>query len=552
MTELNPILLGYWLVQDEFLLDDCLATVASCRLAVLPECQRSREPLTSVRLLFPNRNLSESNDQIRMATLTSCMGTSTSRRMDDSDSRSRSDDSVDQDSDLATILQFLIRSGQVHIISSERDIDGDEDFVAAASPPRISQQPNTELLDEASGMLHPRAYARPTSIPAMVQCREVGMFGKNRFLRGDCCKIYNNFIPNHMETVAVYPNKAFCGTYSADGKIFLSACQDRNLRLYHAKEGQFSLFNTIQARDVGWSILDTAFSPDGQYVVYSSWSECIHLVNIHGDPDNQEALPLSPDDRRFCIFSLAFSEDGREILGGGNDGYLYVYDRECQQRCLRIEGHDEDVNTVAFADSTSQILYSGGDDGLCRVWDRRTLSESHPKPVGVLAGHMDGLTYIDPRGDGRHLLTNCKDQSIKLWDMRVFSPPSGQENTRKAVLDQMLQTLVRCHFSPAFTTGQRYIYTGCAAGRVVVYDVLTGQIEKTLAGHRACVRDWDGTLGRWTYKCASMLDDDDDDVEMEVGVEEELKGVETTRALRRSPRIAQRQMEREKRDQQST
>jgi len=34
---------------------------------------------------------------------------------------------------------------------------------------------------------------------------------------------------------------------------------------------------------------------------------------------------------------------------------------------LQIEGHDDDVNTVAFADNTSQILYSGGDDGLCKV-----------------------------------------------------------------------------------------------------------------------------------------------------------------------------------------
>lgn len=31
----------------------------------------------------------------------------------------------------------------------------------------------------------------------------------------------------------------------------------------------------------------------------------------------------------------------------------------------------------------------------------------------------------------------------------------------------VLQTLVRCHFSPAYSTGQRYIYTGCAAGRIV-------------------------------------------------------------------------------------
>ena len=35
---------------------------------------------------------------------------------------------------------------------------------------------------------------------------------------------------------------------------------------------------------------------------------------------------------------------------------------------LQIEGHDNDVNTVAFADNTSQILYSAGDDGLCKVF----------------------------------------------------------------------------------------------------------------------------------------------------------------------------------------
>jgi len=30
--------------------------------------------------------------------------------------------------------------------------------------------------------------------------------------------------------------------------------------------------------------------------------------------------------------------------------------------------------------------------------------------VGVLAGHTDGITYIDTRGDGRFILSNSKDQ----------------------------------------------------------------------------------------------------------------------------------------------
>ena len=33
----------------------------------------------------------------------------------------------------------------------------------------------------------------------------------------------------------------------------------------------------------------------------------------------------------------------------------------------------------------------------------------------------------------------------------------------------------RCHFSPMANTGQKFIYTGCAKGRVVIYDMLTGK-----------------------------------------------------------------------------
>ena len=34
---------------------------------------------------------------------------------------------------------------------------------------------------------------------------------------------------------------------------------------------------------------------------------------------------------------------------------------------------------------------------------------------------------------------------------------------------------IRCHFSPMANTGQKFIYTGCAKGRVVIYDMLTGK-----------------------------------------------------------------------------
>lgn len=116
----------------------------------------------------------------------------------------------------------------------------------------------------------------------------------------------------------------------------------------------------------------------------------VHQVSLFREDDSEHtALPLQAEDNdRFCIFSLRFSANGDEILGGANDGYLYVFDRFAQNRSLRIAAHDDDVNAVAFVDSATHILASGGDDGLIKIWDRRSLRESNPTPVGIFAGDL--------------------------------------------------------------------------------------------------------------------------------------------------------------------
>ena len=41
----------------------------------------------------------------------------------------------------------------------------------------------------------------------------------------------------------------------------------------------------------------------------------------------------------------------------------------------------------------------------------------------MFVGHTDGMTHLDPKGDGRYLISNCKDQTIKLWDLRSMMEP---------------------------------------------------------------------------------------------------------------------------------
>lgn len=51
-----------------------------------------------------------------------------------------------------------------------------------------------------------------------------------------------------------------------------------------------------------------------------------------------------------------------------------------------------------------------------QVWDRRALRGN--RPAGVLIGHTEGITHLDSKNDGRYLLSNCKDQTARLWDIR--------------------------------------------------------------------------------------------------------------------------------------
>lgn len=358
----------------------------------------------------------------------------------------------------------------------------------------------------------------------------------------ELCKLRNSFLPNNPCIVKDYKARVSCGVYSKDGKYFIAATHgaDKYVYVYRTHNDRFEPYKEIRARDVGWSILSVAFSPDNRYIAYSTWSENLFQYPLFETESDIIRLPLNPTERPFCVFSIAFSNDSREIICGANDSKIYSYDRESNQKVLEFKGHNKHVNAIIFADDTSQVFFSGSDDGLCKVWDRRMITNNNCRAVGMFAGHRDGITYIDSRGDQRYLISNSKDQTIKLWDMRRYSKhtvdqlPSWDyrihrlnesERSSTSLLEgdtsvmtyqghSIRKTLIRCRFSPRVTTGQRYIYTGDVRGRLIIYDLLTGKIVHNARGHTGCVRDvnwhpyssniitssWDGKLCQWNYK----------------------------------------------------
>lgn len=389
---------------------------------------------------------------------------------------------------------------------------------------------------------------------SMMAGRESNVSGYGRFSSADCCSMAARFLPKEAtEVLDKIGSRAYIGQFSEDGALFVAGFQDRRIRIYDCDGGRsWKMRKNVIARNLRWTVTDTALSPDQRFLVYSSITPVVHLVNVGSEHAGIESLAAVTEvhegldlaskgssDATFGLWSVNFSRDGKELLAGSGDDSIYLYDLEANRTAHRIVAHNGDVNCVVFADDSCNMLFSGSDDHLCKVWDRRC---SQGQPAGVLQGHLEGITFLDSRKDGRFFISNGKDQCIKLWDIRKMRqahacPPSkcssgsfkwdyrwmeypGLGRDLRHPHDQsimtykghsVLKTLVRCYFSPLHSTGHKYIYTGSHDGCVVIYDLLTGRQAATLKFHHSPVRDcswhprlpvlvtssWDGNLLKW-------------------------------------------------------
>ncbi|KAK4609377.1 LEC14B protein [Fulvia fulva] len=348
--------------------------------------------------------------------------------------------------------------------------------------------------------------------------REMGVEnrGRARALGGLASQ---ELIPGSKADLIINLNaRCYSGQFSEDGSFFFACGQDFKVRMYDTSNPyDWKYYKTVHYYGGQWTITDASLSPDNKLLAYSSIRSQVCLARTEqGDMSDPQHLDFSDMGRgghgggggggwgrsrgHFGIWSLRFSGDGQEIVAGTSDQSVYVYDIETKRSILRIPGHTDDVNAVCFGDKMSpHILYSGSDDTTLKVWDRRSLASM--RPAGMFLGHTEGLTYIDSKGDGRYVISNAKDQTCKLWDLRKmistddgerinpqdyttnfdyrFSPYDTDDHTphpKDCSLvtfrgHRVLKTLIRCHFSPPGSTDGRYIYSGSHDGKIYVWNL---------------------------------------------------------------------------------
>ena len=114
-----------------------------------------------------------------------------------------------------------------------------------------------------------------------------------------------------------------------------------------------------------------------QYLIYSTLNPIVHMIDLETLSTKTKILNFSQqngndhEQRGSAIMSLKFSGDSKEIVAATKNGEVLVFDIFANRICNRVpNAHEDEINSVCFANrSHSNLIFTGSDDSLIKVWD---------------------------------------------------------------------------------------------------------------------------------------------------------------------------------------
>ena len=313
------------------------------------------------------------------------------------------------------------------------------------------------------------------------------------------------------------PKRTFTGhirnfdslAYSPNGKTLASRTKNGNILVWDVQTFKHKFTLAVDANDEQVPRVDErrnrrtdtertnaplAYSPDGTTLATADMNNTIRLwdtesgkLELTFKAKNDEEQPPDQNNRvrrPYTITSLAYSIDGKTLVGGSRDGKIQFWD-------LEREGHQQTFAEQRFPaiflgySSDGSILISGTSDERMRtsemyseinIWDVpkhqliRTINVQIIRD-GIMQQMRDEINSISSSPDGKTVAGASNNNVIYLW------------NTETGTLQQKISVHTDKVSSIAYSPDGSTLASAGDDNYIRLWDAGTGQYKRTLTGH---------------------------------------------------------------------
>jgi WD40 repeat protein len=283
--------------------------------------------------------------------------------------------------------------------------------------------------------------------------------------------------PHAPRTIGTHAGGIASVHFSPDGKLLATGGGDKTIRVWdvaggkplHEWKGPTSFTCAVR------------FSPDGTTVAAAGYESGPGNPVYLFDLARGEEVGRLPGHPTGGIRRLAFTPDGKQLVSGGFDGYLRVWDLASRKevRAIKVEGGT--VYSLALSPD-GRMAATAGRDGL-KLWN---LAAGTEVPSEAMNKHECVAVAFAP--DGK-MVASGDGESVTLWEVLT----GKQVQTLKGFKGELSQLL--------FTRDGRTLITASYDRAVRLWEVRTGRLIHEVEAHAGWV--WGIALSPDEKKLAS-------------------------------------------------
>eukprot|EP00834_Sanchytrium_tribonematis_P007117 NODE_599_length_5524_cov_0.451060.p2 type:complete len:378 gc:universal NODE_599_length_5524_cov_0.451060:2530-1397(-) len=308
-----------------------------------------------------------------------------------------------------------------------------------------------------------------------------------------------NPVPSQVKAIAEKFNSNIYNIRFSDSGDFLAVgTQDQMIHLYDSSDPYFEgldsnfgiKLNLNLRGSIGqWTMTDLQFHD--KFIGHSSLTPFIEFIDFK--TQNRVFYSCTEDAAfmSFCTKDNTLFGASKPVTSRGH-GKMYAWDMSRNNEICSVEHGRDDCNSVVTVDN--HLVATAGDDSIIKLWDTRLLSSNkEQRYVGYIAGHTQGITSLDTL-NGTFILSNGKDQKLKLhdlrntspsrpkkskerqydyrWDKYSYDPKSSTHSEDKSILTcfghSVYSTMIKAKFSPC----GNFISSGSSDGSIYIWNLL--------------------------------------------------------------------------------